>query len=227
MTETTDSTVETVYEKLKHMSVTYSFKPGERLNEGVLARSLGVSRTPLREALIRLNAESLLRFVPGKGFFCRDLDLQEVYSLYELRKIIEVEALRLSIDRAKDADIDDLLAFLDSTGPEPGDRSVDELVRLDETFHERLMGMSGNAEMMRMLLNINARIRFIRWIDMERGDRRLSQKDHRDILLGLKTRDADLCLPILSRHINRRLDQVSSALKEGYAQIYMSPALTH
>lgn len=224
MTETSDSIVEQVYEKLKLMSIDYSFKPGERLNEGSLARSLGVSRTPLREALTRLYTEGLLQFVSGKGFYCRNLDVQEVFSLYELRKVIEVEALRISIDRAKDEDIDALLAFLDSTGPEPGDRTVDELVRLDETFHERLMQMSGNAEMMRVLANVNARIRFVRWIDMERCDRTLSQKDHRDILLGLKARDPDRCIPILSKHINRRLDQISSALKEGYAQIYMSTA---
>ncbi|WP_420995151.1 GntR family transcriptional regulator [Cupriavidus sp. 30B13] len=218
----TDSVVEQVYDKLKRMSVGYDFKPGERLNEGVLASALGVSRTPLREALTRLTTEGLLRFSPGKGFFCRDLDVQEVFSLYEMRKIVEIEALRLSLERAKDEDIDALLAFLDNTGPEPGDRTVEELVRLDETFHEGLMAMSGNVEMLRVLKNINARIRFVRWIDMERCDRRKSQNEHREILLGLKARDAERCLPILGKHINRRYDEISSALKEGYAQIYMS-----
>ncbi|MFI5444341.1 GntR family transcriptional regulator [Polaromonas sp. UC242_47] len=222
MSEPSDSVVEQVYDKLKSMSIDYTFKPGERLNEGTLARSLGVSRTPLREALIRLYSEGLLSLVPGKGFYCRNLDVNEVFSLYELRKVVEVEALRLSLERAKDEDIDALLSFLDQTGPEPGDRSVAELVKLDETFHERLMKMSGNAEMMRVLLNINVRIRFVRWIDMERCDRLVSQNDHREILLGLKARDPELCIPILSKHINRRLDQISSALKEGYAQIYMN-----
>lgn len=223
MAETTpDSIVEVIYEKLKVMSVRYEFKPGERLNEGVLAKALGVSRTPLREALTRLFAEGLLLFVPGKGFFCRRLDVNEVFSLYEMRTVLEVGALHISIERAKGEDIDALLAFLDTTGPEPGDRTVDELVDLDETFHERLMTMSGNAEMLRVLQNINARIRFVRWIDMERCDRRVSQNDHREILLGLKARDINVCAPILIRHISRRLDQISSALKEGYAQIYMS-----
>ncbi|CAG2128098.1 GntR family transcriptional regulator [Cupriavidus plantarum] len=220
-TAATDSIVEQVYDKLKAMSVGYDFKPGERLNEGVLASALGVSRTPLREALTRLTTEGLLRFSPGKGFFCRDLDAQEVFSLYEMRKIVETEALRLSLVRAKDEEIDALLAFLEKTGPEPGDRSVEELVRLDETFHESLMAMSGNLEMLRVLRNINARIRFVRWIDMERCDRRVSQNDHREILLGLKARDAERCIPILARHIDRRHDQIATALKEGLAQIYM------
>lgn len=216
-----DSVVEQVYDKLKQMSVRYAFKPGERLNEGVLASALGVSRTPLREALTRLTMEGLLRFSPGKGFFCRDLDAQEIFSLYELRKIVETEALRLALERATNDDIDALLTFLDNTGPEPGDRTVEELVKLDETFHEGLMAMSGNLEMLRVLKNINARIRFIRWIDMERCDRRVSQSEHREILLGLKARDAERCIPVLAKHINRRYDEISAALKEGLAQIYM------
>jgi DNA-binding FadR family transcriptional regulator len=55
------------------MSVSFELKPGERLNEGEPAKRLGVSRTPLREALNRLNTEGFLRFTPGKGFFCREL----------------------------------------------------------------------------------------------------------------------------------------------------------
>lgn len=217
-----DSVVEQVYDKLKQMSVGYDFKPGERLNEGVLASALGVSRTPLREALTRLTMEGLLRFTPGKGFFCRDLDVQEVFSLYEMRKIVEIEALRLSLERARDEDIDALIHFLDNTGPEPGDRTVEELVKLDEAFHEGLMAMAGNLELLRVLKNINARIRFVRYIDMERCDRRVSQSEHRDILLGLKARDAERCIPILSKHINRRYDEISAALKEGLVQIYMA-----
>ena len=84
-----DSIVDRVYEQLKAMAVSYEFKPGERLNEGELAKRLGVSRTPLREALNRLNTEGFLRFTPGKGFFCRELDAHEIFDLYELRKSIE------------------------------------------------------------------------------------------------------------------------------------------
>jgi DNA-binding GntR family transcriptional regulator len=68
-----DSVVDRVYEQLKAMSVSFELKPGERLNEGKLAKRLGVSRTPLREALNRLNTEGFL----GKGFFCRELDAHE------------------------------------------------------------------------------------------------------------------------------------------------------
>ena len=216
-----DSTVDKVYDRLRSMAIGYVLKPGERLNEVALAKSLGVSRTPLREALNRLCIEGLLRFLPGKGFYCRDLDVQEIFSLYELRKVIEVSALRLSLQRATDAEIQSVLAFLDHTGPDAGARSVSEMVDLDEQFHERLMSMSGNQEMLRVLRNVNARIRFVRWIDMNRADRPASQSEHRAVLAGLMARDEAACVGVLERHIDRRLDQITSAIREGYAQIYM------
>src|ERR1700761_321338 len=220
-----DSVVDRVYEQLKAMAVSYQFKPGERLNEGELAKRLGVSRTPLREALNRLNTEGFLRFTPGKGFFCRELDAHEIFDLYELRKSIEVASIRLAIKRARDEDIDALLAFLDATGPDPGERGSVELVELDETFHERLMAMSNNAEMLRVLRNVNARIRFVRWIDMDRINRSNTQAEHRAVLLGLKGRDEEACVAVLEKHIDRRLDTITSAIKEGYAQIYMPTAV--
>jgi len=217
-----DSVVLRVYERLKAMAIGYEFKPGERLNEGELSKRLFASRTPLREALNRLNTEGLLRFAPGKGYYCRDLDAQEVFSLYELRKAIEIAAVRLAVERATDADIGALLTFLDDTGPDPGARSIVELVQLDETFHERLLAMSGNMQMLRVLQNVDARIRFVRWIDMDGADRRKTQLEHRNVLVQLARRDAAACVAILEKHIDRRVDQITAALKEGYARIYMA-----
>jgi len=219
-----DSIVEKVYLRIRDMAIDFDFKPGERLNEVALAKELGVSRTPLREALNRLSIEGLLRFLPGKGFFCRDLDVQEIFALYELRKSLEVAALRLAIQRAADTDIADALAFLDTTGPEAGERTVAELVELDEAFHERLVAMSGNAEMLRVLKNVNARIRFVRWIDMNRGDRPASQREHHRLLEALQARNEADCVAILEQHIDRRMDQITSAIREGYAHIYMPEA---
>ena len=216
-----DSVVDRVYDQLREMAIAFTFRPGERLNEGDIARDLGVSRTPLREALNRLNTEGFLRFSPGRGFFCRELDADEIFDLYELRKALEIAAVRLAASRASEADIAVLLAFLDETGPDPGARTSVELVALDEAFHERLMATAGNAAMVHVLHNVNARIRFVRWIDMDRINRTHTQAEHREVLLALRARRADDASAILEKHIDRRLDQITSAIKEGYAQIYM------
>jgi len=219
-----DSTVVKVYEQLRSMAISYVFKPGERLNEVVLAKQLGVSRTPLREALGRLSIEKLLRFVPGKGFFCRDLDVNEVFDLYELRKALEISAVRLAVVRASDGDIQELKAFLEQTGPDAGTRPSAELVELDEFFHERLMALSGNDEMLHVLRSVNARIRFVRWIDMAQADRPASQREHRAVIDAVGARDGDAAVAVLEKHIDRRLDRITAAIREGYAHIYMSAA---
>lgn len=217
----TDSTVDKLYDQLASMAIGYAFKPGERLNEVALARQLGVSRTPLREALNRLVVEKLLRFLPGKGFFCRDLDVQEVFALYELRKAIEVAGVQLAVCRASDKAIAAVAAFLEDTGPEPGDRSIAALVDLDESFHEQVLALSGNVEMLRVLRNINTRIRFVRWVDLHRADRLRSQREHRAVVDALMARDGAACAALLERHIDRRQDQITAAIREGYARIYM------
>jgi len=218
-----DSIVDRAYEAVRDMAMAYRIKPGERLNEGQLAAQLHISRTPLREALHRLNAEGLIRFAPGKGFYCRNLEVHEIFCLYESRKALEVGAIKLAIERADDAEIEALLDFLATTGPDTGGRSTDALVQLDEQFHERLMGMSGNPEMVRVLKHVNARIHFVRWIDMERGSRCVTQNEHREVLLALGARDEATCIALLEKHINRRVDEITSAIREGYAEIYMRP----
>lgn len=222
MSAETDSVVDRVYEALKEMAVGYAVRPGERINEGRIATRLGVSRTPLREALNRLKMEGFLRFEPGRGFFCRELDPQEVFQLYELRKAIETAAVRLAVARADDREIAALADFLDATGPEDDGRSVAELTELDETFHTRLMVLSRNDEMLRVLDNVDARIRFVRWIDMGEG-RAATQAEHRAVVEALARRDADAAVAILERHIDRRLDQITAAIREGLARIYLKP----
>jgi len=216
-----DSVAERAYTELKAMVMGYALKPGERINEVELSRRIGVSRTPLREALNRLQTESLLRFSPGKGYFCRDLDVHETFQLYELRKAIETAAVRLAVQRARDEEIDALEAFLDRTGPNAGELTLDQQVEYDEAFHVSLLSMSGNAEMLRVLSNINDRIRFVRRIDMGRTERKHTQSEHMQAVLALRRRDEAQCVRLLEEHIDRRLDQIAGDLKQGWVRIYM------
>lgn len=212
------------YAELKAMLMGYVLKPGERINEVELSRRIGVSRTPLREALNQLRAESLLRFAPGKGYFCRDLDVHETFNLYELRKALETAAVRLAVRRARDEDIDALEAFLHRTGPDAGTYTPEQQVEFDEAFHMSLLGMSENAEMLRVLANINDRIRFVRLIDIGRTDRRDTQREHLEAVKALRARDEPACVALLEQHIDRRLDKITADLKQGFVQIYMPHA---
>ena len=218
------SVVERVYERLKLMAISFEFRPNERINEVAIARSLGVSRTPLREALNRLVADEFLNFSANRGFTGRALDVKEIFDLYEVRQQIEISAISLSIQRATDEALDGISRYLDESAAEVPGRTIDDLVTLDEGFHERLIALAGNGEMLRILKNVNARIRFVRWVDME-ARRTFTQREHREILDAVRIRDEPAAIALLSKHISRRLDQVVHAVKEAYARIYVRPSL--
>ena len=212
---------ERAYEQLKAMAITYQLRPGERLAELDLAKRLKVSRTPIREALNRLVTEGFLTFTPNRGFQCRPLDAKEIFDLYEVRRSLEATAASLAVERASDEELEELGRFLTRSRAVPEKTTVIELVRFDEEFHERIAVLSRNGELLRILQNINARIRFCRWIDMENGRRSTTQGEHAGVLAALKARDAKKCAEAMNSHISRRLDQIVDVIREGYARIYM------
>lgn len=219
-----ESVAESVYERVKALSISFDLLPGNRINEIELAERLGVSRTPLREGLNRLVSEGFLTATPGKGFFRRPLDAKEIFDLFELRRTLEVAAAPIVIQRASNAAIGQIRDFLEISKVDVPSRTIADLVELDENFHEQLMALSGNDEMLRVLKNVNARIRFVRWIDME-NKRATTQSEHIAIIEAVARRDTEEAVRLLSGHIEKRLDQVTAAIREGYARIYMDKHL--
>lgn len=218
-----DNIAASVYAAVRAKAVTHAFLPGERLNEGELARELNVSRTPLRAALHRLTTEGFLRSVAGKGFFFRDLDPKELFSLYELRAALEVAAAQLAIERASDEQIQALAAMVREDGAAEGCTQMD-LIAQDEAFHVRLVSLAGNLEMSRVLENINARIQFVRWIDLGAPTRRATHHDHNRIVDALASRDSDACSELLKKHIGRRQDEIVAVAHARLAQLFTERA---
>lgn len=215
--------VEELYARLKDMAVGFRIRPGEKINEVALARELDASRTPLREALNRLVAEQLFDFEPGRGFFCRELDPDTVFGLYELREIMEVAAVRLACRRGSDDAIAALKQELYAHGLDYAGKTVREVTERDEAFHLGIARLTGNAELTGELERINERIRFVRWIDM--ANRVGGTKgEHRAIMAAIEARDADKAAALLQTHIAKRMDQVIAAVREGISSIYMNGA---
>ena len=202
------------------MAITFRLLPGERLNEAVLAKELGVSRTPLREALNRLTAEGFLTFSANHGFFRKNLDVKEVFDLYEFRMQLEIMAGKLAVERASEEGIAALEAFVVESAREDPSRTTETLVALDEQFHEMLMQLTGNAEMLACLRNVNARIQFVRWLDMS-GRRSETQSQHKDIVRALGKRDRAECDRLIADHISHRLDQIIEKVERSYGRIFV------
>lgn len=213
--------VDDIYDQVKAMAVSFRLRPGDRLNEVALSRELGVSRTPLREALNRLVAERLFDFRPGQGFFCRPLDAQGIFDLFELRQIIEVAAVRAACAKATDPELQALRDELYATGIEITGLTVEEAVNRDEAFHLGIAKLSGNMELLQTLTRINDRIRYIRWISMSLDRVQRSKDEHKRVMQALMDRDADIAAQVLGTHITKRMDQVQDAVRHGITSIYM------
>ena len=212
-----------VLETLRQMAISYELKPGERLSEVELAQRLGVSRTPVREALNRLVADGLL--VPcARGCMRRPLDVQESMDLYEARIAVERECLRLAIARADDVQISEAATYLEHSRQLAAGTSVQRMVELDEGFHLRIAEMAGNRELHRMLVTLNERMRFIRWLDMEKVGRDATQNEHRGVLQALTDRDGFAGDRRLIDHIALRREQIVEAIQRGLARIAAPPA---
>src|SRR5690606_39518556 len=214
-----------VYVRIKARATTCRLRPGEKVNELELSRQLGVSRTPVREALSRIAAEGFLVATPNRGYTVRGLDAKQLMALYEYRATVELGVVRLVCMRASDQELADLAKMVEGSRDEVDtDAQALRLLSRDEAFHEHLAGLAGNLEFLRSVRSINERLRFPRWIDLK-ARRGQTRNDHPDIVRALQARDQAAVQALMSQHIDKHLDQVVELARAGFAEIYMGNAL--
>lgn len=215
------NSVERAYEALRVMAVQFDLKPGERLNEVEIARQLDMSRAPLREAMNRLVTEGLLTVVPNQGFSCRKLSASEIASLYEVRADLEAAGAKAAALRAKRGDVEELDRYWHDVRVKQDKTPIEALVVRDEEFHLRLAALSGNRERVRMLDNINARIHFVRRINLETPARlKESFAEHEAILARLLQGDGDGAAEVIRSHLALSAEEAAVSIREGLARIY-------
>lgn len=203
------------YAAIRRLVVDFRFRPDERINEVQLAAQIGLSRTPIREALNRLASEGFLIFSPNRGFVFRALDIDDLVHLFELRTIVETGAFRLACMRGDREAATNLSDFWREAHEAYRSADPDEILDLDEAFHVTLARASGNPEIVRHLQAVNARIRFVRRVQIERGRKHASMIDeHTEIAKALQCRDVWSGTDLLSRHIAMTVEDARSALAE-------------
>ena len=212
--------VERAYEFLRRMAIEFDVKPGERLNEGEIARQLQMSRAPVREAMNRLVSEGLLTVVPNQGFSCRRLSASEILALYEVRGDLETAALAGIPAAALPPAIAGLRDLSLSIREEFETTALEILVDRDEEFHLRLAALAGNEARVGILKHINARIRFVRRINLGDPARVRSLDEHLQIVTALEAGDIPAASLLLRRHLTLSAAEAAAAVTRGLARIY-------
>jgi DNA-binding GntR family transcriptional regulator len=211
------------YAALKHRLLIGEFPLTQRLAEEALADELGVSRTPVHEALSRLHAEHLVERLPHGGFFPAAPDLRETRELYEVRLALEADAIGRPLRTGTPHDRDELDALRDDWAAleaPSGDAADPEFVLLDEEFHVRLAAASGNDALAVLLGRINERIRPVRSHDFLTTERiTLTIEQHLGVVGALLGEDRALAARLLRAHIGESMAVVEQRVAAAIARM--------
>lgn len=191
----------TVYAKLKTDIFDFYLLPGDRFTETGIAEQLGVSRTPVREALYKLEREGYIEVSSRNGWSVKPFDFETIENLYDVRIILELAVARKLCEMQ---DKPDLGALMDTwlVSPELRVRDPHRMCELDEHFHEGLVAAAGNPEMARIHHEITGRIRIIRRLDFTQADRiDMTYDEHAQILRNIIQRKPDQVCLLLRTHI--------------------------
>ena len=200
---------EQVYAQLKAQLHDFALVPGDRFSEAELGDRLGVSRTPVREALFRLRNEGFLDVDSKSGWFVRPIDFGRLEQLYDLRVLLELASVARLCTRSENMPLlDELKAVWLVPAAE---RLADgrEVGALDEQFHASLVRAAGNAEIARVHWDVTERIRIVRRLDFTRADRiDATYTEHAKVLRAVIQRKADQAQLLLKTHIEHSKAEV-------------------
>jgi len=205
---------ERVYEYIKTAILSGHLNPGEKLTEEHLAKTLGVSRTPVREALHKLESEGLIKIRKKRGFIVSRDSKEEVEELFELRSILEGYTLRVISESISEETLRQLEGFIQNAEEALRRKRIEEVFKWNTRFHDALHELVANkTRLYRLIVNMRKyvlrhRKDTLRYPD---GGRR-SVEGHRKIVMALQLRDPDLCERVMREHIREAKDDALQSL---------------
>jgi DNA-binding GntR family transcriptional regulator len=198
------SLADEVYQRLKQDLADFVLVPGDRFTENEVSERLEVSRTPVRQALLRLQSEGHVEVFFRSGWRVLPIDFAKFDQLYDLRLLLETTAVRRICEDYAQVDRVQLEALSAIWLVPAARRSTDAnaVAQWDEDFHCSLVSAAGNAEMARVHHDVTERIRIIRRLDFTKQPRiDLTYEEHAKILRALKAKRAEQAVMLLSAHI--------------------------
>ncbi|MFC4776695.1 GntR family transcriptional regulator [Paenibacillus sp. GCM10023252] len=202
-----------VYNYLLEAIISGQLEPGKQLDEKEISESLGVSRTPLREALNRLAQEGIVNEIPYRGNFVKQFSAKDIKDLYEVRKNLEVMAVRSAVLRMTEAEAEEISALVRLTAEAQEAKNMADFASYDAQFHEKLALYAGNQVLYQMLASMGSQIKIVRSL-ANKSDKvvKQSQFDREHILGAIATRNPDAAAQFMEAHIDHVMKEVIERL---------------
>ncbi len=192
-----------VYDALKNMIILREIQPGKKIPEEELCRKLGVSRTPVRETLCRLENEGIVKIVPRRGAFVVEQSKQTVKEILQIREVLEGLVTRLATENMDDRTVEKIMRSLEKARKISGDDSqLAHYTRSDIEFHELLLQVCNNQMLQNMMKMVNSHLQIIRLRTVVLpGRARKTVDEHHQIMEAVSRRNADQAEELMRRHI--------------------------
>ncbi len=204
-----------VFENLKSAIIKGDLSPGDRLIENQLAETLGISRTPVREAIHKLEREGFLRKKPGGGFSVLGLSRDDVIETFGIRSVLESYAARLAAQKHSKQALKPLEKKIDTFQRRLDSGDFESLPDINTGFHDLLYGLSESPRLIKMIHNLRDQIfRFRQIILKDANLAKMSNQDHKEMLRQIRQGDGESVERLVREHIMRGQQAVLNVFDE-------------
>ena len=199
-----------VYNSIREKILAGYYNENEELKENAIAAELGVSRTPVREALRQMELEGLVNIIPNKGAYVTGITKKDIHDIYTIRSYLEGLCAKWACENITNAQIEELEEILYLSDFHARRSHYSQLVELDNKFHDLLYKASGSKILNHVLSDFHQYVERVRKITLSRPYRaEQSRKEHAAIVEAIKKRDKDLAEALAHEHMINTIQNIT------------------
>lgn len=210
------------YNTIKQKVIDFHLRPGEIILAQSLANDLGISRTPVREALVRLTQEGLVEHAEGRKFRITEITLESIKEIYEVREALEVVAVYNLAQKIDEAGITRISESLDEMRGALANHNLDNFFNRDLHFHSTIVDLHGNKTMAKVLDQLHDKIQRIRYLTVNiEGRVQNTIDEHEIIYTALKDHDAKGAVESIRSHFGKVKEDFEKLASESDGKAYL------
>lgn len=194
-------------EYIKQQILDGQLYPGDRIVETKVAKELGISQTPVREAIRLLSGEGIITILPNKGPMVRTFDMKDIYEVYSLRSVLEGLAIRLAVQLATDSQIDALVQHFEEMKRKLEDDTVDSLLQESSFIHQSIIWLSNQSRLSASYDSITFHIALAARMLGRVSTKKKEVEQHAELIEALVHRDPDQAEKVMRQHIYRSFNE--------------------
>lgn len=206
---------ELVFDSLREAIIQGHLKPGERLMEMQLAEEMGVSRTPVREAIRKLELEGFVVMIPRKGAYVSSISVKDIVDVFEVRAALEGLAAGLAAERITDEELDKLERLLVRITEISDKDELEDVVDIDTEFHDLIYRACRNERLVQIITHLREQIQRFRTTSLAQPGRlRDALSEHRLIVEAISDRNIETAQALAREHIDNAEQSLLNAMRE-------------